>query len=172
MPNWHVWLYQQRGHNIGESPDMLVLQTATPCNIANVNVPSAQMYKWNGSWKEKEKQPRLALLFAQIKTSKRKVWKSMFGRTSHFWGSCRSVNKKKWTLVFLFYIKAQKENFAPISTSCKYSIYKFWPKRLLKRSDASSSAAGKDPSSSHLSVVDLELESKNKNIVTHKKPKC
>ena len=60
--------------------------------------------------------------------------------------------------------KAQKDNFAPISTSCKYSIYKFWPKRLLKRSDASSSAAGKDPSSSHLSVVDLELESKNKNI--------
>ena len=36
MPNWHVWLYQQRGYNIGESHDMLVPQTVAPSIIANV----------------------------------------------------------------------------------------------------------------------------------------
>ena len=31
-----MWVYQQRGHIIGRSHDMLLLQTVTPCNSPNV----------------------------------------------------------------------------------------------------------------------------------------
>ena len=62
MPNWHVSLYQQRGHNIGESLDMLVPQTATPCTIANANVLFLKYINEMEPEKKIEKEPPLTIL--------------------------------------------------------------------------------------------------------------
>ena len=82
MPNWHVSLYQQRGHNIGESLDMLVPQTATPCTIANANVLFLKYI--NEMDPEEEKKKKTTSYNITIPKIKRKVWRSVFERMLHF----------------------------------------------------------------------------------------